>query len=245
MPWPQRLAKLPFILWRIYRSEASPGLLGTLGMLGDAPAWLASMGRTQLGPMGEGVPLMNLRARAHLDRLLRPDWTVLEYGGGGSTAFFLARVARLVTIEHHPGWGEVLQQRFGEDPRWSLLLRPPGEVRGGDPAVPEDRTTSHPKMAGRDFTEYVEAIRSAGVEAFDLVLVDGRSRPACLLEAARHVRPGGYLLLDDSWRPHYQPAAQRVSPDAERRDIQGFIPYVAVRGQTTFWRMPGRDGGPS
>lgn len=64
----------------------------------------ASQGFRRLAPLDLGVPWFSFAAIDALDTLLRPDWTVAEYGSGGSTVFYAPRVARVVAAEHDPDW---------------------------------------------------------------------------------------------------------------------------------------------
>src|SRR5438874_13577508 len=47
------------------------------------------------------LPWLGFRAIKHLDRLIKPDWRVLEFGSGMSTIWFARRCATLVSIKTH------------------------------------------------------------------------------------------------------------------------------------------------
>lgn len=79
--------------------------------------------------------------------------------------------------------------------RWTLRYRP-----------------THPRDAGgyvegpqeEDASEYVAAGLTAAEQqaSFDLVVVDGRGRPACVARAMRLLKPsGGVLVVDNAERP--------------------------------------------
>ena len=87
------------------------------------------------------------------------------------------------------------------------------------------------------FVDYARLIDDYADESFDLVAVDGRARCACVWHARAKVKPGGYLMLDNSDRPFYDPARQYLS-DWEKRDLFGPGPYVDRFWGTTFWRRP-------
>jgi SAM-dependent methyltransferase len=61
-------------------------------------------------------------------------------------------------------------------------------------------TPADPNVA--DLNDYVECVRSLGM-LFDVVIVDGRKRRCCLLEAAKVLKPDGVALLHDASREHY------------------------------------------
>jgi hypothetical protein len=82
-----------------------------------------------------------------------------------------------------------------------------------------------------DGDAYVAAIDELAGPPLDLVTVDGRRRVDCVRRALDRVRPGGYLLLDDSHRPRYAPALELLT-DWERSCFDfGLL-------QTTIWRRP-------
>lgn len=69
---------------------------------------------------------------------------------------------------------------------------------------------------------YVRSICSS-VDAYDLVVVDGRRRVDCVIRGAPFVAKGGMLVLDDSQRDRYKPALRYLDawertdyPDHER-----------------------------
>ena len=73
----------------------------------------------------------------------------------------------------------------------------------------------------------------------DLVIVDGRARPACAQHGAARVRPGGHLVLDNCERAHYGAALARlVAAGWTRRDLGGPVPYSVSFGRTAFLRRP-------
>src|SRR5512143_3931277 len=53
---------------------------------------------------GQPIPWMTYSAIEFLTRRVRKDLTVFEFGCGASTLWWAARVARVVSVEHDPGW---------------------------------------------------------------------------------------------------------------------------------------------
>ena len=187
--------------------------------LADLPAWALSLARRP-DPLAARRPWLPYAAArmiaAHVDR----SSVVWEYGSGGSTLWLAARVGALTSVEHDPAW----HARVRDELRGAsltncrlLLVEPAGE---------EPR-----------FAPYVETIRSQPAGGLDLVLVDGRSRAACMVEAASRVRPGGLLVLDDSERPRYR-AGTSALDDWPRRDVWGLKPGATHPAWTSFWRRP-------
>ncbi len=150
------------------------------------------------------TPWLHPAAIAAIEAILEPDWEVLETGAGGSTIWFAERVARVVTFEHDAVWYETVWAELERRHLSNVQLRlDPGYIRQGIP----------------DFGK------------FDLVMIDGRGRvKSC--ETAQ-VRPGGYLVLDNSERERYRPAIELLdSRGWERTDHW----HVLRQWQTTIWR---------
>jgi hypothetical protein len=177
------------------------------------PRLLRTAGRH---PLQTRAPWLAFDLVDWLDGTLRGDSVVFEYGGGGSTAWFSDRVKFVVSAEHNPEWATSLRETFGETSNVELLQ-------------------SH---TAEDWDEYIGLIDRYPDEFFDLVLIDGRERLRCLDRSIPKVRPGGYLILDDFWRPRYAPAAEKLAT-WERRDFRGIAPGKTAAGHSVVWTKPG------
>jgi hypothetical protein len=190
------------------------------------------------------IPSLALPAICALDDYLTNDMMVFEWGSGASTLFFAQRCGDWASVEHSPIWHEKvttaltyrgLQHR---DSRYSLypignhLIEP---EEGFDP----DFASFQPGFATVNFRGYVEFINQFSDDYFDVILVDGRARCACLKLALSKVKTGGILLLDDSARSIYQCAMSEI--EWPHRHFEGCIPYYrhghTVR--TTLWVKEG------
>lgn len=143
-----------------------------------------------------------------LKKLLKPTDRVFEYGGGGSTLFWLDRVAEVVTVEHDPQWFVALEQRMGQegDGRWTGIHLPatPGTlVPAPDPGEPAHYASADAALRGFHFRDYVHAIDRFPDGHFDVLMIDGRARTSCLAYATPKIKRGGLLLLDNAERTYY------------------------------------------
>lgn len=202
------------------------------------PGWLLTL-RPGRGPLSARVPWMPYPAIDELDRRLSPDATAFEYGGGGSTLWLAGRIAHLTTVEHYAPWHVIIDRELramGAD-NCTLLLREP-RLRGADPSqTGADRLDYSSSRAEGSFEEYVKAIDGFADGSLDLVVVDGRCRQACLVHAMAKVRPGGLLVLDDSYRERYRDA-MRLPASWSRTDYRGIRPVSLSPSQTTVWVRP-------
>jgi hypothetical protein len=221
---------------RAYRAQARACGLRVVDALRLYPRWAASL-RPERTPLGDRRPWLTFAAAEMLERELRPDMRVCEYGAGGSTPFVLERAGELVTIEWDRHWaaqvGEALAPAHARG--WSLEVAAPEEDPGSRPLDPSDPgayVSASPAFLGFSFRAYVQLIDRFEDDGFDVVLVSGRARPSALRHALAKVRPGGLLVLDHAERSWYAPALALAGPEGwEREDVAGPGPYAAG-----FWR---------
>jgi hypothetical protein len=179
-----------------------------------------------------------------LDRLDLPWWTfgsiarvdaflrarggtarAFEYGTGASTLWLARRCCSVHSVEHDSRWWPPLAERLSRIGNVAARLVPP--TPSSRPFYPSRRAG----WAGFDFGAYVRAIRGGG-GPFDLVVIDGRARAACLIEALRHLAPDGLVVFDNADRRRYAPAIARSRLAVER--IGGFAPAVPWPSQTAL-----------
>lgn len=190
----------------------------------------------------EQVPWITFGAQAWLEQYLQPGTSVFEWGSGGSTLYFARRAHRVVSVEHNPDWHRAVQAALAASgiANCEYLLREPRR-RPWARHLPYNGGTyvSRTFAEHRDLTfrAYARQIAAYPDRSFDLVVVDGRARAACLRLAPRKIKPGGFLLLDNAERPDYQPAMARLARFA-RQDFCGRGPRLVEEWQTTVWRIP-------
>ena len=156
------------------------------------------------------------------------DLRVLEWGGGLSTLHYpdwlASRGAGVswTTIEHDRGLFRgslepTLRERgatmvWSEDIAAAIpALADPGRrgvtavVFDKGPINPFDANPARYAERAKDLDDYVTLPASFGLR-FHVVIVDGRKRHRCLLEAAMLLEPGGVAILHDAQRPYYHSA---------------------------------------
>ena len=196
--------------------------------------WRKSLKAKGFSPYDQ-FPWIVYEAIDWLESFLTKEMHVLEWGSGGSTIFFAKRVQSVVTIEHDPEWYSTLFQQLRQDNirNVRLVLCPPEESETRD----ETYTSTDVAYKELSFRSYAEAIDRYPERFFDLVFVDGRARQACIRHASGKIRPGGYLLLDNSDRSHYQSEKTLLS-DWGRQEFYGPGPYNDYFWETTVWKKP-------
>lgn len=174
-----------------------------------------------------GVPWWTYRAIDVVDAWMagrREPIRVFEYGSGASTLWLADRADEVVSVEHHAGFAAVMAPVLAE--RNNVKFMVVGATTSSDPVIGSRK----PGHDGIDFSDYVETIDRVGGQ-FDLVVVDGRAREACLQAAIPHLAPNGLIVYDNSLRKRYAEAIAG-SGLVERR-FPGLTPTLPYPDQTS------------
>ena len=149
---------------------------------------------------------------------------VFEYGSGASTVWLAKRADEVYSVEHHLGFADHMEPVLAALPGVTVIRRP-----GLTSTSP--RIGSHkPGHDGLDFYDYVHAIDDVD-GTFDLVVVDGRAREACLTAAIGKLADDGLIVFDNTKRRRYREAIGR-SGLSERR-LPGLTPTLPYPDQTS------------
>ncbi len=167
---------------------------------------------------------------------------VLEWGAGRSTSYFTRALHSLRgdnfcwhSIEYDRGYFErEIRPTLAELPRSTVELvdgsADPGSKFGGVTPVEfavYDYGTLKPMLdegvADRkvDMDAYVEHPSRLG-RRFDLILVDGRKRRRCLIQAASLLKEGGMAVLHDAQRTYYHCAFEHFRANSRLGEILWF-----------------------
>ena len=155
------------------------------------PSWLGHLPFWGRRPADLGLPWWSYGAIREVGSRLGPQSEVFELGTGGSTIFFAER-ARSVAAVEDAAWRENVEPRLrarglnnctihsaplpspdAADPRWESSL------------ARLDRPCDLIVVAGQDTPTFGE---------------EREIRTCCFFAAEPHVRPGGMIVVDDSWR---------------------------------------------
>lgn len=152
-------------------------------------------------------PWITPAAATVLKRMLTNEMVGLEYGSGVSTLFLASRLKKLHSIEHYKHWYNKVDKLLRENNLHNvdLELIPPKQVKE-IPANPTKEEQKEIKYGHTyfDYQKYSSRINEFPDNYFDFVLIDGRDRVRCLINALPKVKEDGLILLDQSERPHYK-----------------------------------------
>lgn len=219
--------------------RSARGVAGTLGVLGAlerspnrTARWIRSL-----------FSIYDSKDLIHLDL---PWWTyaaidaievhlasfggearVFEYGAGASTVWLAKRSRSVHSVEHDMAFAQEMQPVFAAFANISLEVVPPvpdGDVRG---AVRSKRKG----YAHCSFDAYTQAI-AGSPGSYDLIIIDGRARNACLAQALGRLSERGILLFDNSDREEYRSAIDACG--LEERRLRGAAPALPMPSQTSL-----------
>lgn len=113
-----------------------------------------------------------------LDRIITKDMDILETGAGSSTTWLAKRAKSVLSYEHDVRWHERVRSNLKE-------------------AGIENCEVIHDPL-------YPEQGVKINFRNFDIVIIDGRGRIKSMETTCHLLKPGGYLILDDSQRTRYR-----------------------------------------
>jgi hypothetical protein len=157
--------------------------------------------------ISDELPWLNLPALQFLNHFVQPSHKVCEFGGGGSTLFFLKKTTEVVTIEDHADWFDTLQNLVREKnlKNWHGQFIPSTHTNEANrqPENPAHFKSGAKGLENRSFENYAKAIHHFPKNYFDIILVDGRARPSCIVESIPHLKSNGVLIVDNTERAYY------------------------------------------
>ena len=162
--------------------------------------YLSSMSRSNQENlvMGKTV-MMDPTSVRLLCKYLRPEHNVLEWGSGGSTAFYSQFVKSWNSIEHDEQWAKKVEI-YRKEHLQNVVLH----------TVPVHSWSNHPVYGvdgfSKDFYKYIN-LPKAWHRKFDVILVDGRARVDCALSVLKNnlLAAGGVVIIHDWERLSYKP----------------------------------------
>ena len=166
-----------------------------------------------------------------------PQARVFEYGSGASTVWLSKRAGEVKSVEHDKSWHALVSERLsranpGKNSNYTLIEADTA-VPGTDPVYLSEKSG----YAGLSFETYARAIlHEDGL--FDVIVIDGRARGACLRHAVQKLSADGIIVFDNSKRQRYQEAMGTCGLQAQI--FRGLTPSLPYSEETTILkRLPG------
>lgn len=188
-------------------------------------------------------PWITFEAIDYLKNNIHLDSKVFEYGGGGSTLFFVKRSKEVVTVEHNKEWFSILSNimKKKEYKNWKgdfIEAQTGNYIENPDKANPDHYSSDDEDSKHQHYYNYASAIDRFTDNYFDVILIDGRSRSSCIKHALPKLKSGGLLVLDNSDREYYTTFFKEKLSSNFSKIIEnvGPSPYSREFTKTTIWK---------
>jgi len=162
---------------------------------------------------GNPIPWLTYPAIAFIERRIRPDMCVFEFGCGSSTLWWAQRVKEVTACEHDRDWYQDVVEK-----------------------IPDNVTLYHiPLEYDGDYCRKVSAVE----KKFDIIVIDGRDRVNCVKNALNSLTPDGVFIWDNSDREEYQEGYKFLFNNGFKKiEFTGMIPIMSCRSETgIFYRQ--------
>ena len=176
------------------------------------------------------VPWITYPAFRQLQRTVKPDAKVFEFGCGGSSLWWASHAAEVTSVEHDAAWAARVAE--AAPPNLKIITRVMDESCSTErqamvtqffadpPQLPLSPDAGHNIMHGllcREFVAYATEICAFEKQGFDVVVVDGMARALTAWLAAQYVKPHGVIVFDNTDRWQYNGAYKLLSEAGFRR----------------------------
>ncbi|MBI1837998.1 MAG: hypothetical protein HYR91_12110 [Flavobacteriia bacterium] len=161
-------------------------------------------------PLELELPWITIDSKNYLVNYLenKKNTKIFEYGSGGSSLFFLKYANEVISVEHDIVWYnrvfEIINKKsifnwkgFNIEPELN------DSNKSNSISNPDDYFSDDLNFSDKNFKKYVSKIDDYENGFFDIVLIDGRSRPSCIKHSVDKVKVGGLLVVDNSERDYY------------------------------------------
>lgn len=141
-----------------------------------------------------------------IEKTIKPDMIIFEYGSGASTLYFSSRAEKVISVVHNLQKYRKMHEMLGSN-AFDNLVEPFKDPKPF-PYSHESYGSTDNNFSEHNFKEYVNYIKNYRYKIFDMVFINGRSRASCIRATLPHIKSGGYLILNDSERYEYQNAIE-------------------------------------
>jgi hypothetical protein len=202
--------------------------------------WFLSLyDKEKFSPVNTEIPWITYPAIDYLNSIIRPNFTIFEYGSGGSTIYFSKKTKEIISVEHEILWANKVRQKLISKNLTNcqqIIVKPELMKKNIPYSTTSYTSDTFEQYRGYSFEKYVRTIDKYQNNYFDIVFIDGRARASCIYHAIDHIKKGGYLILDNSERELYLESMCLVDKKFTRKDFFGFGPTITNVWNTTIWK---------
>lgn len=159
---------------------------------------------------GNPIPWITYPAIEFILRRIHPDMSVFEYGCGASTLWWAQRVKEIDACEHDLSWYQEV-------------------VRN----VPANVKVHHvPLVYGGEYSRLVSSLN----KQFDVIVIDGRDRVNCAMNALSALKHDGIIIWDNSDRQDYREGYNYLFDNGFKKiEFVGLAPIAVCKAETALF----------
>ncbi|MBY9006561.1 MAG: hypothetical protein KGD63_07360 [Candidatus Lokiarchaeota archaeon] len=125
-----------------------------------------------------------------IKKYLKEEDIMLEWGSGGSTAYFSQLVKKYISIEHNKEWYSIVKKYISKKVELHYI---------------KSNMTPSQLTKRCEFVDYIEKVNKLNVNKFNKVLIDGRARTYCAIEILPYLDEKSIVFIHDFHvRPRYK-----------------------------------------
>jgi hypothetical protein len=169
------------------------------------------------------------------DKIVKPTMVGFEYGSGYSTTFFSSRLKHLTSVEHDKDWytlvANKLKRKKIDNVSYHLIPMYKGNLDKKYTFYEDYNLTEEDFTIRKEYHDYFSFISTFPNNHFDFIIVDGRARVECCLNAIPKLKANGLFVLDNSDRERYKPVFKVLTKWKSITTTTGLF-------DTTIWFKP-------
>lgn len=153
---------------------------------------------------------------------------VFEYGAGSSTLWLSKRVKKIISVEHDKLFFDDIKKFTRGNKNIEIFLKSPSQLSKDQSS---NFMSQKKEFLNLCFSDYVNAINEFDY-LFDIIVIDGRARNACLDVAINRLSENGIIVFDNSHRMRYKKHIKSLN--FKKIIYSGFTPSLPYPDETTL-----------
>lgn len=169
------------------------------GFLYDVGWWESWSTKSPVDIKRKPLPWVTYSFINFIENRLSKDMVLFEFGSGNSTLYYSSKVKEVHTVENDKDWYNKISKILPKN----VTINNIELVYGGDYSKASSLTNSK----------------------YDVIIVDGRDRVNCMINAVKSLKSNGVIILDDSEREAYKEGVLKLnSLGFKKLDFWGISP---------------------
>lgn len=144
------------------------------------------------------------------EKMLDKSMLGLEYGSGKSSLFFAKRIKHLTSVEHDEKWYSMISKTFNSkgitNVDYKLITKKNFDRTEATYTFYREYNLDKDSFnVMTSYHDYFSFAKTFPDNSLDFIMIDGRARVECALNAIPKLKKDGMFVLDNSDRSRYKP----------------------------------------